>query len=456
MSSTLYGGKFSLFFSSVLILTSLVVAFTAPTALSAAPEEGFHGIWKNSFTFHVDDQDNPMDLNSVISLAYPLRKSPAILTSETRFTDTVNGEATDIFYRQSFGVESRFGLFDIDSEVVFNPRETRLEYWISETAITFGGFTLKDTFLVEHTKGVFPYLDYPNAFGAGTEILLSGDIVGGVSVEVTTLLGMEEDDFEQLGIEAGSGYDIDFEIEQSVEGGVHLPFPLSGLHYVSTTAEFSGQVFGCCKYDSTTKFNREEGFQYSRLNFTLESDNLPLILDTEIQFTTQTKSASIEPEFELFDTCFNIFTDFVQGKNQTYQFELEGFGMREGKYGNATFSSITSFTGNLWRDAGTDNIKLRAFDYFTDPDDPDYYQPTPYDQIISVETTGRNANFPYPIHAGVDFYFDMWDGANWLSEIGLVTVYAKTDVADDLDIGSGISITPEGGMDFLVEVDMYF
>jgi hypothetical protein len=112
--------------------------------------------------------------------------------------------------------------------------------------------------------------------------------------------------------------------------------------------------------------------------------------------------------------------------------------------------------GDLYRNYGTSNLRLRSYEYLIDPDKPSNYILTPYDEIISLETRSIGEE-KYPTYdLGLDVYFDM-SGSESLFDVSLVTVNARNSLSSDLDLGTGVSFDPEDGpTEIFFELDVYF
>jgi len=442
---------FSLLKISVAIICSLAIFLGAGGSAVAQGDENrpLAGNWKTDLFFHPAETDGSIDYNSSLELGFSLGSFD--IGSTSTFSNI--GDSPE-FTDQSFDLSGRLELFDISSRLVFDTKNIRLDYWLSETSLTFGGATFSSTFLLEYH--LFEYVpgvgfeDYPAKYGAGLEFSVSGDTPRGGSAEINSLFGMERDEFEEIGVQSGSGYDI---VQWGQEG--KFTYGTSSLHYVSTTVNFFDLSLGCCTFNSETKFSYRSGFEYSEFDFTVDSTNLPLSFDTTIRFTPQTKSVTLDPYLEINTECFTTYFDLVEGSINTYQFEVEGFGLTDVKLGRVNFSSITALKGDLYKDAGASDILLRADDYLIDPDNTDPYEKTDFDEIASISVNPPDTA-EYPNYSfGIDFYFDMSDEAT-LIDLSLVTGDLTARVSRQFELGMGTSITPDGDVETLLEFDAYF
>ncbi len=417
------------------------------TSVFSLPDESpiVTGNWSTDFLiYHANDPSANFDLNSSLSFSYSLDGFD--LTSLSRFTNPDSTPGT--FHRQNFGLNTRIGILALNSKVVFYPKEGRMDYWLNEASATFAGITITNKFLLQHTiLSSTPRPTY--GYGAGTELIISGKTSEGLSVEVSGRFGMEESVLEQEGIEEGSGYDI------VTDGGrfpnlIPFAYPPSQLQFVSSTIELSDLSLGCCTFDSTTWISREKGFEYTELDFYIDSENMPVSIDTEIQFAPKKKKGSIDPQLITEDECFDLYLDFSEkDSSSSYNLALKGFGLHIDQ--PLTISNITSLKGNLYKRKGADDITLRASDYVIDPVTPAYFDgPLNFDQVFSLVFHPGNLAQLY-----LDVYFNMTE-SDQLFDLQKLTGQAKYTVSEQLQVGTGIAITPEEDITFMLEMDVSF
>ena len=442
--------RYDLLFAVVLFLL-ICLTLGVTTVAQQDEERTLTGNLKNDLYLrpNLPEDEDLFGYNVTLDLDYSL--TSFTVGSTTKFS---NSGDTSGLVEQSFDVDGKLEIFDVSSEIVFDTKNNRLDYWLSETSLTFGGATFSSAFLLEyHVYEFVPgvgFEDYPGEYGAGFDLSVSGEVAGGGEAEITNLFGMEEDEYERIGIQSGSGYDI---VQWGQEG--KFTYGPSSLHYVSTTVNLYDQIVGCCSFDNETRFSYRFGFEYSEFGFTIDSDNLPLSFDTSIRFTPQTKSVTLDPYLEINTDCFSTYFDLVEGSLNTYQFEVEGFGLTDVKLGRVNFSSITALKGNLYKDAGASDIVLRADDYLIDPDNKDPYTETDYDEIASIYVSPQDAT-KYPNYSfGADFYFDM-SGSDALIDLSLFTADLTARLGRQFELGMGASITPGGDVEMLLEFDAYF
>lgn len=441
-------GTVRMFRLSLLIISICLLLFSLSVEAAERDEYSLSGSLKSDLYLDPNAGDNLITFMGKASLSYT--RDGFMFESLSTIGD-LNGNTG--FAEQSFNFFGRFGIFDISSDLVLDPQIPRLEYWLSETSLTFGGATLSSSFLVEyHVYEIIPgigFVDYPGNYGAGLEFSLEGSIYRVGDVRISSLFGMKEDEYEIAGVQKGSGYDIN-------QWGAEGPFTYgtSSLHYVSTTAELFGLDFGCCNLDLETKFSRKKGFDYTEIDFMIESTDLPLDFDTTLRFSSQTKSIELDPFVEISSDCFTTYFDLSTGDLNTYDLEIEGFGLTDVSLGNVTFSSITALKGNLYKSPGASNLVLRADDYILSPDEPSFYEKTKFNEIASISVTTNNPE-KYPNNSfGFDFYFEIGQAGPF--DLSLVTGDFTSHLTPDLDLGIGASITPEGEAEGLLEIDLYF
>ena len=430
-----------------ILLALLLVFFGSIKAHAATGEKGvFYGNWNSDFFLKpIKTSPSSPSFTSTLSLTYGI--SGVDFSSRSVFTTTDDNPSSGSFHRQKFGLDSRIGIMDFGSDLVYFPEDARMEYWITDASTTLGGFTITDTLLIEYTVKDIKEDQIVLGYGAGTEVTVQGKSSNGTSVELSNRFGMEEAKKEQEGIEEGSGYDI---VTDGAQGPI--TYPPSSFQYVSSTFEISNSSFDCCKFDSTTEFSREEGFISSEFEFTMESENLPLLIDTDIKFKPKEKTVSLDPELIFEDNCFDLYVDFREKDTSTYDLEFKGIGLRGIKLGDfATLSDITALNGSLHRYKGTKDIKLRAGNYLIDPITPEYYtELTEYDQVLSIISSQERLT----LLAG-DFYFKMNDSDLPLG-VKKFTGEARYSFEDGFELGTGVSITQEKIESFMVEVDLSF
>ncbi|MFW6013004.1 MAG: hypothetical protein ACOC82_02410 [Candidatus Bipolaricaulota bacterium] len=445
--------------------------FTGP--LHAAEQGDFYGSWENKF-FLTPDAEDPEDLiNYDLSLSLNYSLGGAEFSSTSRFKDDITDKYNPTtplpyaFYEQQFGADMRVGVFDVSSDLMFYPyfsrsergADQRMEYWLSDVSLTFAGVTLGTKFLLEYTSdtasgpsfsGGHPFT--PGEYGAGAEFSLTGEMSGGMTLDIRNMFGMEEDPLEQLGYEKGSGYDIVFDKDASPE---EIERDLSELNYVGTVAELYDIPFACNTLDMETKITSENGFEYTLLELTTESETWPLTVETELVFSTQTKSVSIDPSLDLSWNDINVYLDLSKGNLDAYALQVQGFKLSGISLGPTQVSSITALGGQLYKSIGASDIKLRAQDYIIGPDQPLHYSATGYDQIFSVQA-GESAQDCCPGYDfGFDFYFNQ-DGGGGFFDVAQVTGELGMTFTPGLETGVGMSFTPNGDVKVLCELDVYF
>mgnify|MGYP006896947339 CR=1 FL=1 len=412
----------------VLIITVLLTLTFSPIALGS-----FGGNWKSTLTL---EPANGPQTSSITGFSSKLQLNYASSGLSFSSTSTFN---LDNFTRQAFELGLEPGLLDVDSTISFDPPDNRLDYWSFTGDMVIAGLGIKNTFLLE-------YMDDISGYGAGNKLELSGEISEDVTVKISNYFGMEEDLVEQEGWQQGSGYDI------STYGPNGES--VSMLEYESTTAEIVGQQFDCCKFDLTSQFSADDGFDYASFDFQINNEDLPLLLDTRMTFTPDKKRVSLTPQFDISWNCLSVYTGFKPGtidgsNNKIEEFQIKGFGLNRTKIGEVYVSSLMALgDGVLWKSktAGSD-IYLRAGDYVLDPDpiqevfykEVRYaYDKESFSSILSLETSNV-------VDFGIDFYGKKDTNGN-LFNIGLVTGELEHSFTRQFSLGLGTSVYPNAGV----------
>jgi len=413
----------------VFLLLALVFVFTG-VAIGA---ESISGSCENTITFAPQsDTESIAGLSSTLKLNY---SSPGIdYTTTTIFTKAG-------YYSQTFGADISMGTFDIDSTLAFLASVHRMDYWLTKVSTVMASAYIAGTLLVE-------YVSDAKVFGTGMEFVLSGEVPGAFSIEVSSLFGMEESLVETLGWQAGSGYDIIL-----LDGQVN---PCE-MRYESTTIALSGLTIGCCRFDATTRLSGEGGFEYTYFEFLIDSESSPLSFDVDLKFTQQDKSITLTPSLVLGGTCFEVYLDLIpveltKDNNAITGLEVEGLGISGVELDSVLFSCLIALKGDLYRSkTAPGDISLRARNYVLEPHPLDavYYIKTDYHAVFSIEIS-NDLNF------GIDAYFDTKESVS-LFDLALVTAETKYWLGSWCNFGTGISIKPETGPDqFTFSFNFYF
>ncbi|MBS3787726.1 hypothetical protein KGY79_05955 [Candidatus Bipolaricaulota bacterium] len=394
----------------------------------------FSGNWKSTLSLSPQLDPQTASISAFSSQLYFNYAADGISVSSTSTFDL------NTFSRQSFGLGLEPGLLDLNSTISFYAPESRLDYWKITGDTVIAGLGITNVFLVE-------YMDEVSGYGAGNKLVLSGDLSDGVTAEITSYFGLEEDLVEQEGWQEGSGYDI----------AVFGPNgeKVSMLEYETTEVEIVGQQLDCCKFDLLSQFSADDGFNYALFNFLIKNDNFPLSFDTGITFTSEKKHVSLTPQLNIGWSCFSLYTGFIPPTVDTSTsklkgFKVKGFGINSIKIGNVKISSLTALgDGVLWKNkaAGSD-IYLRAEDYVLEPDPIEevYYKEVTYgydkvafNSVFSIEASQG-------IDLGIDFYSEGAKGGK-LFDLGLVTGEAEYTFSRQFSIGFGTSLFPGQGID---------
>ena len=421
----------------LLISTLLIAALIGAPVFDAAAQEDkpLTGSWETDLYLDPGSSSNAIDdFISTLNVQYAM--GGVSYSSESVFNK-------DQFESQLFGADYRIGILNGNSTLSFDPTNTRLDYWLNEGTFSLAGARFSTVFVLEYSSNF-------DGYGAGFELGLSGNLGEGVRADFTSHFGMEVNEAEALGLEPGSGYTIvtSHEDDQDAYGP-------SQLQYVDSELQISGLVFDCCRYDVTTHFSEENGYEETEFEFRIGDQEDMISFDVDLTFSAQTKSVVLHPGINTKWGCFDVYTDLttpnaddVLGNNSTQEstingFEIEGFGLFDVELGHVTLSSLTSLKGNLFKPDGAYDMDLRASDYLIDPE-PDYqglYEETDYDQIFSIYKSDTDFNLTF----GADVYFDMSGdstGMDSLFDTALFTADGTYLLSDQFSLGTGFAIKP--------------
>jgi|GEM_PF-1817136 len=424
-------------------MTKKFLALTMVLVLAAgfaavAQDRPLEGSWENELTFV--PQTNPIDsFTSTLDVTY---NSGGITYNSISEFD-LGG-----FDDQEFGVSTSVGLLDLESIINFNPSAPGLDYWLTDAALTLGGVSITDNFLLQDTKA-----GLDNGYGAGMDLGFSGETPGGVSIEVNNYFGMEPvvynadtvkwdgeitgRQFGYYSIPGDSGYAI---------VGRHGPsqtnaYNPSAMQYVATKLTMENKSIGCCDFSSETLFSELNGFEYTEFEFEMVSENLPLSLDGDLKFTPQTKSVVLTPSLTTEWGCFDVYTDLsgtLANNSQTGStltgLEVEGFSLTGVELGHVEFSSYTALYDYNVADLNSD---FRASYDFVDDEGDEHTEY--FDEVIRIDKMdmeGVNLDFV------VDTYFDMSESSG-LFDLALFELEAAYELSSQFTIDNGLLISPK-------------
>ena len=174
---------FSLLKISVVIICSLAIflATARPAVAQGDENRPLAGNWKTDLFFHPGETDGSIDLNSSL----PLDFSPGSFDIGNTSTFSNIGDSSK-FKNQAFELSGRLEMFGASPQLVFDTKNNRLDCWLSETSLTFGGATfLLEYHLSEYMPGV-GFEGYLVKYGTGFEFSVFGEVPGGGSVEINT------------------------------------------------------------------------------------------------------------------------------------------------------------------------------------------------------------------------------------------------------------------------------
>ncbi|MFW6006314.1 MAG: hypothetical protein ACOC9A_02620 [Candidatus Bipolaricaulota bacterium] len=411
----------------------LVLAAGFAAVAQEEDEKALTGSWENDLILDISNEDiDSFNYNGVLNVNYTT--GGIDYSSTSTFDD-------DGFDSQEFGVDLSVGLLDLSSTADFNVQTPSLAYWSNNATMTLGGISISDTFLLQEM----------NSYGAGMDLMFSGETPGGVSVSVNNYLGMEpvveNDDGDYVGeitrvdasdtaIDSGYRIVVEDEWDEDAGKGTGDGYGGSSFQYVGTMLSLDSLSLGCCDFESNTLFSELQGFEYTEFLFDIEAEDFPITLSGNITFTPDEKTASLVPEtdFGLGWVCFTVYTNFDDLFSGT-ELEVgdsftivEGFGIKEVTLGDVEFSSYTAL-------GDSDLENLNAVD-----SDVPYIVGEDYDEVIRIEKLEK-----FDLDFSLDTYFDM-NGDGGLFDLALFDASASYELSDQFSFGSGLSVSPDSGL----------
>lgn|GEM_PF-1840389 len=407
----------------------------------------------------------------------PSMVTGALYWPETRLADTgmaLSGQAetrllesreTDLFdlsfdgyFAWEFGPDYPIGTMGGSTRADFGEEE--LDYWASTGIVNYGGFSYQGIFLLERqpegevseqinkvSKSTHNQVEY----NSGLELSLSGTKLSGIGVELIARFGLQPSPLELAGIQDGSGYDTFSGPDQGYER-------LSG--YTGSEVSLEGVKFGPLRFDSTSNFSADSGFEKTTLDFSVGDDEDLLELDGSFQFKPGSKDITLEPELNLEWGCLDVYSELkpdelTEGKNVIEGFAIRGYGMNEVSLGNVKFSFLEALgDNNLIRESEEKDWRLRAEDYGLFDRGRYSYLPggasvsskTDYGGVLSLE--GGTGN----LYLGVDLY---WSEKSELFGVSQLTGEAEYRLSNSFDLTTGLVLDSSGGLEDVIINTVY-
>ena len=275
---------------------------------------------------------------------------------------------------QDFSATGVIGGFTISSALNFDPDVPAFDKWTTTTTVEIAGVTFSGTFEL-YDEDVFLTLQ-----ARGTS--------GGVDIDVTAKLGDDDDPGD---------CDLDF---SSLQIGVDFPF--------------------CCAEVESTVYFDCDGFEKAVFEAAgIAIMNLPWVtFDLELEFTTQTKSLAITPNFDFSGVCIEFYVGVETSGKLTFEaLHFDGF-ILECDIGKVDFTAIS-----FWGDFVTKPSVLG-----------DYWE------MYKVEADEDACCGPFDFEAAV--FFD--ENSSHLFDVGKFTF--------DMSIGFTPSMEFSMGLDFVLGV----
>ncbi|MCF7890422.1 hypothetical protein K9M78_04305 [Candidatus Bipolaricaulota bacterium] len=409
----------------------------------------------------------------------------------------------DGYFARDFGPDYPIGTAGGSSRVYFGEEE--MDYWVTKGIINYGGFSYRGVFLLEEIhesspailqgvpkQVIYGTMDEISAkarselervnqnsdsgiedisaetskeileaipaetlaevlgtgsnFGSGLEIALSGMKVSGVSVELKTRLGLVPNLPEMVGDDPGSGYDV---------------FSADGRYmgYTGSEVELNGLELGPVRFDTTSSFTAERGFEEMKVDFSLEEESGVLELDGTLTYKPEEKTLSLKPSIDLEWACFDVYseigpTELTEEENRITEIKLKGYGVNEIHLGNVKASFIQALGDNrLQRLRGQDDWRLRASDYDITAEGEFSYEgrsfvfgETDYEGALSLEGGGGN------LELAVDAY---WGPGPDLFGFSELTGEASYRLSNSFELVTGLVLDADEGIQDVILNTIY-
>lgn len=328
---------------------------------------------------------------------------------------------------QAFQFGHTLGPLELDSDFSLDPDTNQLNYYKAKAEIPYEKYEIEGTFLLEHLQSASEY-------GSGAEVEVLGRAPWGGAFKVSTLLNLEREFAESLGLQRGSGYNI--------------VNPSSQLNYESTDIYLTGFQAGRHKVSVSSKIGSEKGLESIEVQSNIRIQDSPVSVNVNVEFRPQSKSIKLNPQIEFEESCLTLHADFStpnvndvlenrSNNNKITGLEIEGFEVSGLDLGGITFSSKTALAGNLYRFIGRDDLYLSSGDYVIDPE-PGYetlYERTSFNEVLSIEKPRNDSNLGF----GLDVYFAA-GGTDSLFELAQVTGTLEYRVSDQVLLEYGSTI----------------
>ncbi|MBS3737019.1 hypothetical protein KGY72_07620 [Candidatus Bipolaricaulota bacterium] len=398
----------------------------------------------------------------------------------------------DGYFAEDFGPDYPIGTAGGSSRISFDKEQ--LDFWVTKGIVNYGGFSYRAVFLLEDIKESSPSilrgisnqvifgteddistearaelkkvqtgklsfkdispltlreileaipretlekeLGVSSNYGSGLQLAVSGMKISGVSLELKTRLGMVPNPGEMVGEDPGSGYDV-FNSEGRYGG------------YTGSEVEINGIEAGPVRFDTTSRFTAENGYEETAVEFSLEEESLGFVLDGTMTYSSDKKTLSLEPSLDLEWACFDVYTEIKPGelteeKNEITGLNLKGYGMNELQIGNVKVSFLETIGDTkLQRRIGEADWRLRATDYELSSDTEFSYEgrsfiynKTDYDGVLSLEGGGGN------LEVAVDIYWE--DEGNSLFGISELAGEGSYRISESFELTNGLVFSLDG------------
>ena len=434
-----------------MIRKALNVVFILAIVAGGSAFGKFFGSWENTLTFQTQPPLISLaESSSVLKGSYftgevadlPNRFLSALFITDMELSDTGfglqgvfnlplqqadlrSGLSVSVYSKQDIVIDWPIGTWSVISNLVFSVQSASVKYWWNEMNVTAYGTA---------TTATFALVAVGDELRTGLKLEMAGSTIYGVGLEIATSFGIDTD-FEQLmTVQTGCG-------------------GCGDMRYTGTEIALTGLSVGCLYFKTTTEFKAISGFDNIQFEFDIEPESWPLRFDATVSFTTQTKSVTLVPTLTLDKVCLDVYmmlnpSELGAGNSAFNNLVLQGLGMRDTKIEGATFSSLVSLVGGLYRLISVSDIDLRAQDYLIDisslgVSEQIKYVRTGYDWVFSLEKSAGNFDF------AVDVYFGT-NGTGQLFGLGLITLETHYVLTSEFEFGLGLAVDLVTGLQKLV------
>jgi len=225
-----------------------------------------------------------------------------------------------------------------------------------------------------------------------------------------------------------------------------------GFCFTGATIGLDAFPWGCVHPDIDFVF-APTGFEKVSIGFDVSLWDDLLTFDGTLEFSLQTKTLTITPHLNLGGgECFWLSVGIEphtigSGTSSTIdKLSLLGGGLGDVELGSVTLNAISSFGGNLFRNAKSSDIDLHSDDYYValGPDaNPRAYIETDYDTIITVQEEAASFSDGFSSsQLTLDFYFG--SSGTTLFGFSLFTAEWQHEMSEAFSYRIAVQLDPTG------------